>query len=151
VVVVKDNIMETNFFKWETIFETGIEKIDNQHKVIIRLLNELYKIILDENGGGSIDNVINELVQYTDYHFGEEEKLFAKYKYIEEEQHKLEHQKFIDKINNIVKNEIKSEDFVAIELLNFLKDWLLEHIMVSDQKYAVFFNDNNIQIDEADS
>ena len=151
MVVVKDNIMETNFFKWETIFETGIEKIDNQHKVIIRLLNELYKIILDENGGGSIDNVINELVQYTDYHFGEEEKLFAKYKYIEEEQHKLEHQKFIDKINNIVKNEIKSEDFVAIELLNFLKDWLLEHIMVSDQKYAVFFNDNNIQIDEADS
>ncbi len=143
--------MQEDFFKWNSVFETGITRIDIQHKVIVKLLNELHDIILEENDKNSIDNVIYELAQYTDYHFGTEEKFFEKYNYPEKKEHTLEHKKFIAKINDIVQNKKNDKDFAAIDLLNFLKDWLLEHIMVTDQKYATFFNENNIHIDEVNS
>ena len=137
--------MQNDFFKWDEAFETGIYRIDIQHKVLVKILNELYDIFLGNKGATSIDKVIQELVQYTIYHFGEEEKLFDKYNFSETKDHKQEHQKFIDKINIIIKN-INEKDIVAMDLLNFLKDRLVDHIMVTDKKYVAFFNEKNIQI-----
>ena len=139
--------MVTNFFKWNTAFETGITIIDTQHKVIVKTLNELYDIIIEEDNS-KIDNIIIELLNYTDYHFNTEEKLFEKYKFPEETEHKLEHKNFIEKINEKL-NKKKSDD-LAMDLLEFLKDWLVDHILVTDQKYAIFFKNNNL-IDEINS
>ena len=136
--------MRTDFFKWNKTFETGIIKIDIQHKVIIVILNELYDIIIGNQQEYKIDDTISELVRYAEYHFVTEEELFEKYNYSKEKEHKLEHRKFIEKINNLINHANVDRGTVAIELLNFLKDWLTDHILVTDQEYVSLFKTHEL-------
>ncbi len=138
--------MDKVFIEWSDTYNTGITKIDIQHKVIIKILNELYSIVIIDNNKYKIDDILNELVQYTIYHFGEEEKLFEKYNYTDEKEHKAEHKIFIDKINKIIKDKNKYTDSSILDLIEFLKDWLTEHILVTDNKYSVFFKNKGIII-----
>ena len=138
--------MQSEFFGWSTTFETGITRIDIQHKVIVRILNELYDIIIGNNEEEKISKIIQELIQYTEYHFGEEEKMFSEYNYIEEKEHKKEHQTFVDEIQQAVSQMSTDKSILAIELMNFLKDWLTEHILDTDQKYVKFFKEQGIEI-----
>ena len=136
--------MDKDFFKWEDIYNTNIASIDTQHKVIIKILNELYEVVLVKKQENKLADILNELVQYTVYHFQEEEKLFEKYAFEEEVEHKNEHQKFIDKVNQFGKILESRKAFIAVDLIEFLKDWLIDHIMITDQKYVVFFKDKGI-------
>ena len=138
--------MQTEFFKWNTTFETGITRIDIQHKVIIRILNELYDIIIENNEEYKMSEIIDELMQYTEYHFSEEEKLFDRYNYIEGKEHKIEHLKFVKEIEVVVLQMNTDKGMLAIELMNFLKNWLTEHILDTDQKYISFFKEKGIII-----
>ncbi len=139
--------MINEFFKWNDIYSTGITKIDIQHKVIIKILNELYSIVIIDKDSYKIDDILNELINYTVYHFGEEEKLFEKYGFNLKESHIKEHRDFEKEVTCMVANGGKknNETFV-INLINFLKEWLTEHILVTDQKYVEYFNKNNISI-----
>jgi len=138
--------MENDFFRWEDIYNTNIASIDTQHKVIIKILNELYEVVLVRKEEGKLSDILNELVQYTVYHFQEEEKMFEEYAFVEEEEHKIEHQKFIDKVSQFGEMLESRKGFLAIDLIEFLKDWLIEHIMITDQKYVVYFKNKGIII-----
>ena len=138
--------MQNDFFEWNSTFETGITRIDIQHKVIVRILNELYDIIIGNKEEGKISNIIHELIQYTEYHFSEEEKMFDEYNYIEEKEHKLEHQKFVEEIQVVVSHMNSDKGMLAIELMNFLKDWLTEHILDTDKKYVEYFKQQGTEI-----
>ncbi len=63
--------------------------------------------------------------------------MLFKYAYPESEQHKVEHSKFIKKLNSLKSNFNKGKITISLEILNFLKDWLLNHIKISDKKYSV--------------
>ena len=138
--------MQSEFFKWNATFETGITRIDIQHKVIVRILNELYDIIIGNNEEDKISDIIVELIQYTEYHFSEEERMFSEYNYIGEKEHKIEHEKFVEEIHLVISQMNTDKGMVAIELMEFLKDWLTEHILDTDQKYVKFFKEQGIEI-----
>jgi len=138
--------MQSEFFKWNSTYETGITRIDIQHKVIVRILNELYDIIIGNNEEDRISEIIKELVQYTEYHFSEEEKMFDKYGYVNENEHKKEHQKFVKEIHLVISQMNTDKGMLAIELMNFLKDWLTEHILDTDQEYVKYFKEQGIEI-----
>ncbi len=143
----KERSKTGEFFQWSKSFETGITKIDIQHKVIVKILNELYEAVIEHKEEEKMHQIVDELVQYTIYHFGEEEKLFRKYGFPQQEDHRKEHQMFIDKINASVE-EIKNDSgLVALDLITFLKDWLTDHIMVTDGEYAKFFKKEGIIIE----
>ncbi len=135
------------FFQWDKACETGIAKIDVQHRVIVKILNDLYDIVIGDKEEEKMKDIIHELVQYTIYHFGEEEKLFKKYGFPLEKEHKEEHQKFINKVKESVRLVEEDKGMVALELITFLKDWLTEHIMITDGKYAEYFKQKNIIVE----
>lgn len=127
------------FFKWLSFYETGNEEIDNQHKKLISLVNEMFEAISKDNSFSSSKKIVMDLVDYTDYHFTEEEELFIKYKYPAAEGHLLQHKNFVDKIwefKNSIENESK---LVNMNIFTFLRDWLHNHIVKSDKEYAKFF------------
>ena len=134
--------MKTDFFKWNSAFETGITRIDIQHKVIVKVLNELYNVVIINKEEEKIDEILNELVQYTICHFGEEEKIFDKYNYIDKKEHQLIHSKFKKELEDIISK--RKDNSIAVELISFLKDWLIDHIMNTDQEYVKFFNKKGI-------
>jgi len=127
-----------DLIQWTDEMSVKIEKIDEQHKYLIKLINQLFEAMIEGEAYKILNDIINKLIEYSEYHFNEEENLLEKNGYSESEAHKLTHKYFIDEINNF-KNEIADgKTTLSIEVFNFLKDWLTDHILKTDQKYSRF-------------
>jgi len=123
--------------KWTEEYSVGIKEIDNQHKGLVILINELFTLMTKGKSKDSLSEIFNYLTDYTKKHFFTEETLLYKYAYPEIDQHKLEHSKFIENLNNLKSDFKTGKITISIETLNFLKDWLLNHIKISDKRYSV--------------
>jgi hemerythrin len=122
--------------KWSGKYSIGIREIDNQHKGLVIIINELFVAMSEGKAKNKLDDIFDYLTEYTKKHFHTEEVALFKYAYPDIEQHKKEHQKFILKLKEL-KSDFKNDKVtVTLEVLNFLKDWLLNHILISDKKYA---------------
>lgn len=136
--------MERVFVLWNNSYSVGIERIDTQHKKLIDILNKLYESFIDQTIGQKLEEIVKELIDYTDYHFKTEEELFEKSDYQEKEKHIEEHQKFIQKVNGFKKELEEKKSSLTFQLMNFLRNWLINHIAISDQAYASHFRTKGI-------
>lgn len=127
-----------SIIQWEEKFSVKIPDIDRQHQHLIDLINSLYDAMRTGQGKTKLQEVLDELINYTDYHFKTEEKLFDTYHY----PHKLEHRKHHDSLRSqVIDFNTKFHDgrsTISLELLSFLKDWVKSHILDEDLKYSEF-------------
>lgn len=126
-------------FEWKEKYSCGISSIDDQHKIIFNLINELYDSIQNRKGEGIIKKVFVDLMQYANYHFNLEFELFQLYKYQDEEKHIEEHKVFIQKIESMMIHNYLTEKDNLKEALVFLVDWFSNHILKTDMEYCNFF------------
>lgn len=129
------------YVPWSKGLETGIRRFDDEHKQLIRLLNQMYVGINEGKGAQFMEEVLNELVEYTVYHFSDEEEEMQKHGYPNYEQHKKEHGKLLDEVSNFIEKYKQGDVTIGLDMMDFLKDWVSQHIMRSDMKYADFFAD----------
>jgi len=126
-------------FIWKKEFELGIESIDNQHKKLLEIgnrVNDLLAIHSDDKNYDEIIKVIEDLKDYTIYHFKTEEDLFIKYNYTEYNQHKKEHEGFTQYINSVNYNLVEENQGIFLEnLLKKIVNWVFQHIITSDYMY----------------
>ncbi len=127
------------YIKWEEKFETGILRIDKQHKQLVDIINKLYKNVIIEKSGSAINELLMELKIYTIDHFSTEEKLFKKYKYPGEINHIKIHQKFIDKVSDHLFDVQSTPLAQGYSLVEFLRNWILNHILIHDMEYVIHF------------
>lgn len=127
------------FLNWSDKFDLGIPSINEQHKKLVGMLNELFDGMQAAKGRETVGRVLDELIDYTVEHFRYEESLFDKTGYIEARAHKAEHAALAKKVLDI-QTRYKGSTTVSIslEVLNFLKEWLNHHIQETDRKYAPF-------------
>jgi hemerythrin len=123
------------FIMWKDAYSVGYAKIDEQHKKIIKLINDLYSAYMKKSEPVSITRIMSELTSYAKEHFSEEERLFRQYNYIETEEHTKEHALFTRKIGEFVEECGKNEHLLSMKLTTFLQKWLINHILESDMKY----------------
>ena len=129
----------------DSVFSVDIKLIDDQHKVLLKLINELYGSFRKGQAKDKMGTIIDELVNYTSYHFGVEEKYFSDFNYSDTPAHLHQHVKFVDAILKF-KNEFTSgKAAVSYEVLNFLKDWLINHIQVTDKAYVSCFKEHGVR------
>lgn len=121
--------------KWTDKFSVGIKEIDNQHRGLVIIINELFTYMSDGKAKDKLNEVFDHLTDYTRKHFSTEELMLYKYAYPDIDQHKSEHKKFIEKLENLKSDFSNNKITVSLEVLNFLKDWLINHIQKSDKKY----------------
>lgn len=130
-------------FPWNENFETGIEEIDNQHKVLVDLLNKLANALTHVHTY-KIEKIFDELAKYAEYHFYCEELIWQRYLAdpILENKHKETHDSFLPKILEI-KEKNKDLDFHrnVEEILVFLINWLAFHIIDEDKRYSIIMNE----------
>jgi hemerythrin len=86
--------------------------------------------------------IINRLVSYTVTHFSDEESLMATYDYPETTIHKAEHYRFVKQVRELQKQHESGVAILSLEIMMFLKEWLMRHIQGDDKKYGVFLNKN---------
>ncbi|MGB9667589.1 MAG: bacteriohemerythrin [Thermosulfidibacteraceae bacterium] len=126
------------FMEWNEKFITGVREADEQHKRLVDLINELYDAMSQGKGSEVIDKILDELAKYADYHFKTEEGLMSKYGYPELEQHKREHEAFTKKVQEFIESRKGGSLTLTMKVMNFLKEWLTNHILGTDKKYGPF-------------
>jgi hemerythrin len=119
---------------WESKLNTGIEVIDAQHQRIVDYINDL-EIAKTKGDKRMVTDVIEQLIDYTQSHFGFEESMLedAGYKFLKP--HKKVHELFIKRVTEFTMRAAKGED-IADELHSVLTKWLLNHIANEDRDYA---------------
>ncbi|WP_320169286.1 bacteriohemerythrin [Maridesulfovibrio sp.] len=128
--------------EWTDDLSVHVRTIDEHHMTLLDLINKLYSAMRQRSAGKVIGEVTQELLDYTKYHFGYEEKIFHKHGYPETEPHIKLHHYFIQKIADF-KDEVDAGKVTAsTEIIRFLKDWLIKHIMVVDAKYTDFMHEH---------
>lgn len=126
--------------QWDKQYEIGIDVIDEQHKKLIEITSQLSELLENAQDGEDIYDdmvrIINELAEYTIYHFRYEELLFEKYNYEFKESHIIEHNKLIHEIQSLDLEAIDEDQITyGKKLLKFLISWIFSHIMGSDFLY----------------
>lgn len=128
-----------NLIEWTEELSVGLQEIDEQHKVLLDLVNRLYKSIIRQTDSTVVDEVLVELIQYTRIHFAVEESLMRIFDYPLYEEHKQIHAELTKQVVDLHSKFSKGEVAIGMELLSFLRRWLTGHIMVEDKKYTSFF------------
>jgi hemerythrin len=115
-------------FQWSQEMSVNVKEIDEQHKKLVDLINLLHDSMKSGKGKDVLSRVLNDLTDYTVYHFGTEEKLFQKYGYPEYLRHKKEHDDLTKQVVEIKTRYEAGQEMITIEVMSFLKDWLNNHI-----------------------
>lgn len=123
--------------EWKESYSVGIELIDNQHKHLFNLGNSALELIKSDScidKSQEIIQLIDDLIQYTKFHFSSEESYMLKINFPLYNSHKEEHNTFIKKINSIdVTNLSVNQHKQITDLVSFLLNWILTHILENDK------------------
>ncbi|KJZ86338.1 hypothetical protein ClosIBUN22A_CONTIG60g01167 [Clostridium sp. IBUN22A] len=126
-----------NMYEMKDEFKTGIDFIDEQHARLFEIANEAYTLLKNDFTIDKYDKVIDlvdELRDYTVFHFNAEEEYMDSINYKRRFTQKIEHDAFIKKINEVDYKTIDSNpDKYILELLELLNQWLTGHILHNDK------------------
>ncbi len=143
---IKENLLvnkfqnqKEEFVSWDNSLSTGFTLVDNEHKYLIRLMNNLYDSINRNDDIKRILVAIKGLREYTFIHFRDEEKIMRKYKYSLYDYHVKKHEYFEKKLEEFQNNVMEMPFLVGFEILEFLRNWLVDHIFMLDSKMKEHF------------
>lgn len=131
--------------EWSNDFCLGIPVIDDQHKRLFAIINRLDSEYRGKKCIETIEKIFLELINYCNYHFTLEEKAMAKCNYDRLELHKAAHDLFVKKIHEFYVKHKKNECSALPDTINFLNDWLIDHIMVEDRHYLTAISNQFIK------
>lgn len=131
--------------KWDPSLSVNVAEIDRQHQKLIDMINELDDGMRQGKGKDKLAGIIGGLVSYTQVHFRTEEKYFAQFGYDDAPAHQREHEDFTRKVADFKAKFESGKIGLSLEVMNFLSNWLRNHIMSSDMKYAEFFRDKGLR------
>jgi hemerythrin-like metal-binding protein len=142
--VIDTNGEERELVPWSDTLKVGIAQFDEDHKVLVRLINKLYAGMTTGKGRNTLGSILDELIAYTAEHFKREETLFKQHGYPDAAAHKAKHDKLVAKVLAFQRAFREEGEHITFELMNSLRDWLVRHIMGTDREYTAFFNDKGI-------
>ena len=129
------------YIEWSDKFSVKVQEIDEQHKKLIGMINKLYDGLFDIEVQKV---VINEMVEYTKAHFETEEKYMIQFHFSGYEEHKKEHEELTVKAIAIKSVFERTKCPLSLAILDFLKEWLENHLLKMDMKYVEFFNEHGL-------
>ncbi len=124
--------------RWMDLYATGIEKIDRQHETLTDLLNALNEAFR----GGRPNEVLlfrlDQLIELTHEHFTDEEALMRRKEYPDIDLHKAEHDFLLAQVAHFREEFAASKAELSDSMMDYLRDWLRDHILISDRRMARF-------------
>jgi hemerythrin len=128
-------------FEWKDAYSTGIPEIDEQHKMLFQIARKAYDLLKNDiyiDKYDRIVEIIEELKDYTIFHFKAEEEYMMKIGYRKFLSHKVQHDEFIKKISDIDFSRVDdSQNSYLMELLEFVYQWIDQHILKTDKQYTL--------------
>ncbi|MFU8818504.1 MAG: bacteriohemerythrin [Desulfurivibrio sp.] len=132
-------------FTWKEEYSVNIKEIDDQHKELVAMINELHEAMMQQRAKDVLGKILNKLVSYCAGHFATEERLMQTHGYPEYAGHKAKHDKMTAKVLAL-QNDLKANKLnLTTEVSQFLRDWLDKHILGTDKKYSTHFNTRGVK------
>ena len=136
---------DNHMIEWNDKYSVNISLIDEQHKKLFEILNKAIIAKKHSKVTKDILGILDEMTEYALEHFETEEHYMKEFSFPEYQAHRKEH---IDFTNNTIdyKNRVVGGGFHIInEILEYLKQWLVNHIQVTDKKYIDCFMKNGLK------
>ncbi len=138
-------IKRKNAVEWSDDFSVRVSLMDDEHKVLFNLINDLNNAMINGESASRISQVLVSLIEYTEYHFKHEEDMLKKIGYPSIGEQEKYHRMFVDKMKEFKREMETGEVLLSVKIIDFLKDWLVSHIVNIDTKYSGFANTHGIK------
>lgn len=138
---IHDKIVARRFVEWKDSLSVGIKTIDDDHKKLLGMINQLQTAAHYHTDDEMVESTLNELVEYTKYHFEREEKMMQEHNYPGFEDHKKQHEAMVTQVSKFIDEYRVDQTRTIDQVIVFLKTWLINHINGSDQEYAPYLRD----------
>jgi len=129
---------------WNDSYSVKVKEMDDQHKKLIDLINQLHDAMKVGKGKEVVGNVLNVMTDYTRRHFASEENLMRIHGYSGYEEQKKAHDHMVTQVVDM-KTKFENGSVHSQQVISFLKDWLIRHIQGMDQKYGSYFNSKGVE------
>jgi hemerythrin len=130
--------------QWHEEYRVNILRVDNQHRRLFEQGNAILDAIQCNRAIEEVIALFDAMAEYARYHFGEEEGMMGRHNYPELDNHRAMHARLIDQIDGFRFQMFDTEQVDEAEILHFLQDWLVTHILTEDRKYAPFMNERGV-------
>ncbi len=130
---------------WNDQFSVGVQTMDDQHTVLFETLNDLHDAMMKGKAQSLAGPLLRKLVEYTREHFSAEEAMMAAARYPGLADHHVKHRDLTRQVEEYVARYERGEITLNLHLLNFLRDWLTNHIQKVDQEYGPWLKDHGVR------
>ncbi len=123
---------------WNDSFSVGVTYLDQQHRKIIGMVNQLIECRRDDVRSETVSEILSQMMEYAREHFRNEEKILAEHEYPELDSHRIEHKTFLRDATKFCLDTMDGISTIPHDILEYLYNWWLEHILQSDMQYKDF-------------
>ncbi|MBN2102572.1 hemerythrin family protein [bacterium] len=131
------------YIEWSNKYTVGFVEIDNQHQRLFEMINNLHKCA-ELKDMTAPRKILANLLDYALYHFRTEEKYFDRFQYSNAQGHKNEHQEFESKVTKFQRAYQAKGTFNTVVVSDFIRNWILNHVLISDRKYIRCFSEHDL-------
>lgn len=133
-----------SYVAWNDGMSVGVRAIDQQHRQLLALINELHEAMTQGQGSTVLRQIVDGLIEYTHGHFTTEESYFEACGYADCAAHKQQHRDFVAKVTDFKQGFDEGRLMLTLDVMSFLGEWLVDHIQGSDASYAPFLHHEGV-------
>ncbi|NCN04036.1 MAG: bacteriohemerythrin [Spirochaetales bacterium] len=130
--------------KWSPAIAVNVEKFDQHHRNLVQMIDRVYQSMKGDQTNEKIKEIFDDLLDYTGYHFNAEESAFEYFGYEHCDDHKEMHRKLVAQATALRRELDEGKPMIAIEVKEFLRDWIVNHIQKCDRLYSNFFQGKDL-------
>lgn len=130
--------------RWTRDVEVHVPAFDAHHKQLFAQIDTLYQALQSGAGNAVLADVFDELIRYTGYHFSTEEAVFEHFGYPQCTEHRKAHAELVERVTQLRADLDKGKTLVAVDVMEFLRDWVTGHIKKCDKLYSSFLADKDV-------
>ena len=125
-----------DYMPWKNEYTVNNDEMDKQHQVLVGMINQLHEAMRSGKGKTETSLIVKQMIEYSAFHFKAEETLMKNINFSKFNEHKKEHQAFMDKTYDFQKQLDSGAITISLDIASFLKNWLTDHILVNDKAYS---------------
>ena len=133
-----------SFLEWNDDHKVGVKQVDEQHQKLFDMLNALHEAAVNGAEQSALAGILDEMIDYTVYHFQTEEQLFQQYAYPDYAAHKTIHDALTSQAVDLQQQFRDGSATISFDLLDFLHGWLVEHTTGLDKEMGPFLNGKGV-------
>jgi hemerythrin len=129
---------------WSSKYSVGVEALDNQHKALMNVLNELHAASMRGKVQDVAAPLMRQIISVASEHFAAEERLMESTGYPGLAGHRAKHRELAGKIAELVARHQKGDTAVYVQLLYFVRDWQTRHMQTEDHEYVPWLSAHGV-------